>query len=214
MGRPVSICRTAPFSTCRQLATSAVTAQEGSSSSDCGSKSSYGAISAGSQERVAAALARASLDSTELQQQRPEEYSRLTLPLAQVLAEVHTARGARAVSTLTLQPADLLARINFLAYEVGLTVNGLNHVLQRQLKFVLFHLESARDLLHWLRAQHVSIQQLQLASRGLPNFLVGGCKEAPAQQAALAAAPWYHGQAVGQGTSPPTVGCISSTRSR
>ena len=115
-------------------------------------------------------LASAGLDPAELQQQWLDDYSQLTLPLAQLVAKVHRTRVSKAVGTLRVQPADLMARINFLAYEVCLTVNDLKHMLQRHLKFVSFHLESARDLLSWLQAQQVSNKQLQLASRAYPTF--------------------------------------------
>ena len=163
LGRPTSNCWTAPFCSPRQVAKAAVATQQSRSSSS-------GASSSSSQEEVAAVLASADLDPEELQQRRPDDYSRLTLPLAQVLAEVHVARVARAVGTLKLQPAELMARVCFLAQEVELTPGDLRHMLQCSLTFVLFDLESARDLLIWLQAQKVSRRQLQQASRGYPKL--------------------------------------------
>ena len=139
----------------------AVTAQEGSSGdSPDGS----------SQRRVAAILAGAGLDPAELQQQRPNDYSRLTLLLAQVLAQVHTARVARAVGTLHLHPAELMTRICFLAFEVGLAAGDLERIVQRHLDSLRFDIESARGLLSWLQGQQVSTRQLRLASRSFPGI--------------------------------------------
>ncbi|GAB4813219.1 hypothetical protein N2152v2_000265 [Parachlorella kessleri] len=117
--------RTAPSIARRRLLPTAA-GQQGSweeekdnkeASSSSKSSSSASRLTGSSQKRVAAILASVGLDPAELQQQRAEDYSRLTLPLAQVLAEVHAARVAKAVGTLKVQPAVLMARICFLAYE-------------------------------------------------------------------------------------------------
>ena len=159
----------------------AATGQRGSWEADEGGKtsSSGGSIGGGSsghrkvggsQDKVAVVLASAGLDPIELQQQRPEEYSRLTLPLAQVLAQLHTTRVAKAVGTLTVQPAEMMARICFLAYEVGLSPGDLRQIVQRYSDSLRFDLESGRGLLAWLRLQGVSTSQLRLASRCFPKI--------------------------------------------
>ena len=64
---------------------------------------------------VATVLASAALNPAELERQQPIAYSQLTPALAQVLAEVHVARVARAKASIRMHAAELMARTCFLA---------------------------------------------------------------------------------------------------
>ncbi|GAB4813218.1 hypothetical protein N2152v2_000264 [Parachlorella kessleri] len=151
----------------RLPATAAVSAQQYSSGS---SNIKKGEVNFSGHDKVAAILANAGLDPAELQQQRPEDYARLTVPLAQVLAEVHAARIAKAVGKLMVQPAELMGRICFLAYQVGLTAGDLRLTLQRYPGYLAFDVEAAKRLLGWLQLQQVSTSELRLASLAGPSF--------------------------------------------
>ncbi|GAB4822694.1 hypothetical protein N2152v2_009740 [Parachlorella kessleri] len=80
------------------------------------------------QAKVESILAGAGLDPAELQRENPTMYSLLTVPLARVLAKVHTDR-LTTKAWLLLHPAQLMARICFLAYDVGLKAE---HIRTRQ----------------------------------------------------------------------------------
>ena len=133
------------------------------SSGSSGSSSS----SSSEEEAVAAVLASAGLNPAELQEQACDAYSQLTPALAQVLAEVHAdwvsrGKGAR------VPVAELMARICFLAREVGLTAAEIRDGHRSFKAFLYFKLDGARRLHGWLQLQHLSTDQLRLASR---NYL-------------------------------------------
>ncbi|GAB4813248.1 hypothetical protein N2152v2_000294 [Parachlorella kessleri] len=135
----------------------------GSLSSDS-SCSGSGSGSSSDEDVIAAVLASAGLDPAELQRQAPEAYSQLSVALAQVLAEVVVDRAASSKFT-RVPPAELMARICFLAWEVGLTVADIRAGHRKSGKFLFFTLDGARRLHRWLEMQHLSTDQLRLASR-------------------------------------------------
>ncbi|GAB4813252.1 hypothetical protein N2152v2_000298 [Parachlorella kessleri] len=130
----------------------------------CSSLSSSSSSSSRDEDAIAAVLAAAGLDPAELEQQAPDAYSELSPALAQVLAEVV---GNRVVSSnFTRVPAaELMARICFLAWEVGLTAAEIRDGHRRYWRFLSFTLDSSRRLHSWLQLQHLSTDQLRLASR-------------------------------------------------
>ncbi|GAB4813251.1 hypothetical protein N2152v2_000297 [Parachlorella kessleri] len=135
---------------------------EGSSGSGLSSSSS--SSSSSDELAVAAVLASAGLNPAELQQQAPAAYSQLSLQLAQVLAEVHVGWAASIRGT-RVPAAELLARICFLAWEVGLTADEVRDGHRSYRKLLSFTLDGARQLRSWLRMQQVNTDQLRLASR-------------------------------------------------
>ncbi|GAB4822696.1 hypothetical protein N2152v2_009742 [Parachlorella kessleri] len=134
--------------------------------SDSKSRSESGSGMSGrssSQAKVETILASAGLDPAELQRENPTAYSLLTVPLSQVLAEVHAHR-LTTKARLVLQPAQLMARICFVGYDVGLTAEHIRSTYQRSADSLHFDLDGAQQLLAWLRLQNVSSSRLQLAS--------------------------------------------------
>ena len=108
-------------------------------------------------------LASAGLNPAELQRESPSAYSLLTVPMARIMAEVHLDR-LTTKAYLRLHPAQLMARICFLAYDVGLTTEQIRARHGQATDTLLFDLDGAQRLLAWLRLQHVSHGQLQVAS--------------------------------------------------
>ena len=137
-----------------------------SSSSSGGGGSSSGSKSSGrssSQAKVESILASAGLDPAQLHRENPAAYSLLTVPLARVLAEVHLDR-VTTKAYLRLHPAQLMARICFLAYDVELTAEQIRARYRQNANSLHFDLEGAQQLLAWLKSQHISSRQLQVAS--------------------------------------------------
>ncbi|GAB4822697.1 hypothetical protein N2152v2_009743 [Parachlorella kessleri] len=139
-----------------------------------------------SQAKLESILAGAGLDPAELQRHHPLAYTLLTVPLARVLAEVHADRLARAAAeerSLRLDPAQLMARICFLAYDVGLTADHIRARYRQYTRSLYFDLDGAQQLLAWLRSQQVTNNQLQIATLSnhqLWSFDVGSaqrCKQ-------------------------------------
>ncbi|GAB4813229.1 hypothetical protein N2152v2_000275 [Parachlorella kessleri] len=145
---------------------------------------------------IAAVLASAGLDPAELQEQAPDAYDELCLKLAEVLAEVHAARVAKAKISLQLPPAMLVARICFLYWEVGLTAAEIRHGYCRNEELLQFDLDGARHLHIWLQLQHLTEDQLRLASRSYTrlwgtNVLILQCyKEHVQQQLSVTDSQW------------------------
>ncbi|GAB4813249.1 hypothetical protein N2152v2_000295 [Parachlorella kessleri] len=127
------------------------------------SSSSSSSSSSRDEDAVAAVLVGAGLDPAELQQ-APDAYSELTPALAQVLAEVHV-NWAASMRGPRVPAAELLARICFLAWEVGLTAVDIRDGHRRDRRSLSFTLDGARRLHSWLRLQQLSTDQLRLASR-------------------------------------------------
>ncbi|GAB4822695.1 hypothetical protein N2152v2_009741 [Parachlorella kessleri] len=122
-----------------------------------------------SQAKVESILANAGLNPAELQREDPTAYSLLTLPLARVLAKVHTDR-LTTKAWLLLHPAQLMARICFLACDVGLTADYILAKYGQNTDSLHFNLDGAWQLLAWLQAQQVSNSQLQIASMSNPQL--------------------------------------------
>ncbi|GAB4822693.1 hypothetical protein N2152v2_009739 [Parachlorella kessleri] len=144
----------------------------GRSSSRGGSDSSGGSelsSRSSSQARVDFILAGAGLDPAELQRGNPTAYSLLTVPLARVLAEVHTHR-LTTKACVVVQPAQLMARICFLAHDVGLMADHIRARYGRHTDALRFDLDGAQHLLAWLQLQQVSNSQLQIASLSCPHL--------------------------------------------
>ncbi|GAB4813232.1 hypothetical protein N2152v2_000278 [Parachlorella kessleri] len=116
------------------------------------------------QDVVAAVLASAGLDPAELQRQAPTSYSQLSTALARVLAEVY-AEWVAGGRVTRVPAAKLMTRICFLASEVGLTAAEIRAGHRKHVKFLSFSLDGARRLHGWLQLQHLSKDQLRLASR-------------------------------------------------
>jgi len=115
---------------------------------------------------VAAVLASVGLDPAELQRQASAAYSQLNPALAQVLGEVQADWGDSSGGTRVPDAAELMARICFLAREVGLTAIEIRDMHRRERRCLSFSLGDARSLHDWLRLQGLSTDQLRLASRG------------------------------------------------
>ncbi|GAB4813244.1 hypothetical protein N2152v2_000290 [Parachlorella kessleri] len=148
--------------------------REGEGSGPAGSGSSFLSSSSSSssssdEDAVAEVLASAGLDPAELQRQAPDAYCELTLALAQVLVEVLADRAASGKVT-RLPAAELMARICFLAWEVGLTAAEIRDGHCRDWTFLWFTLDRARRLHSWLCLQQLSADQLRLASRQAKNL--------------------------------------------
>ncbi|GAB4813254.1 hypothetical protein N2152v2_000300 [Parachlorella kessleri] len=134
------------------------------SSSSSLNSSGNSSSSSSDEDAVAAVLASAGLDPAELEQRAPDAYSDLTPALAQVLVEVLADRVASGKVT-RVPVAELMARICFLYWEVGLTAVEIRDGHRRYWRFLSFSLDGARRLHSWLRLQQITTDQLRLASR-------------------------------------------------
>ena len=97
-----------------------------------------------------------------LQREAPEACAALDLPLARALvAALHRRRGVQNQGAHNITPAQLAARLVFLASEAGVEAKDVRRVYSGRLENLYFSLDTARAALGWLRQQGLTPDQLQ-----------------------------------------------------
>lgn len=144
-----------------------------------------GSAGGGSDPAVAALLRQHGMDPAQLQQERPDAYAQLTLPLAGLLAKWLAGREGVRTQWNSTSAAVVAGRLVHLAVDWGVAPEDIDHIYVQQPQNLHFTEAGAREVLAWLRGYLPQPEQLRRVAVQRPDTLRYGMSALAASKAAV-----------------------------